>query len=82
MVDASPSSSEVSTSGNVSYIDHTVSRLDTLPGVAIKYGVEVWLNLQEQNGGVVLLKGRGCICRRHGCFLFSVFLGRGLNKHF
>lgn len=34
-------SSEASTSGSVSYIDHTVTRLDTLAGVAIKYGVEV-----------------------------------------
>lgn len=49
MVDASPSSSEVSTSGNVSYIDHTVSRLDTLPGVAIKYGVEV-ADVKRYNG--------------------------------
>ncbi|KAG0606631.1 hypothetical protein M758_9G156700 [Ceratodon purpureus] len=43
MVVASSSSGdyEASTSGSVGYIDHTVSRLDTLAGVAIKYGVEV-----------------------------------------
>ena len=44
MFDASPSSDEASTSGSVVYIDHTVTRLDTLAGVAIKYGVEVCLD--------------------------------------
>lgn len=40
-------SSEASTSGNAAYLEHTVTRLDTLAGVAIKYGVEVcfvWLD--------------------------------------
>lgn len=36
-------SSEASTSGNGAYLEHTVTRLDTLAGVAIKYGVEVCL---------------------------------------
>lgn len=34
-------SGEASTSGSVGYIDHTVTKLDTLAGVAIKYGIEV-----------------------------------------
>lgn len=38
---ADPSSREVSTSGTAAYIEHTVSMLDTLAGIAIKYGVEV-----------------------------------------
>jgi hypothetical protein len=41
MADRSPSSSDASTSGGGVWIVHTVSKLDTLAGVAIKYGVEV-----------------------------------------
>jgi hypothetical protein len=41
MADRSPSSSDASTSGGAGHIEHTVSKLDTLAGVAIKYGVEV-----------------------------------------
>lgn len=33
----------LSSSGN--YIEHMVSRFDTLAGVAIRYGVEVWLRV-------------------------------------
>ncbi|KAF3794971.1 hypothetical protein EJ110_NYTH04679 [Nymphaea thermarum] len=36
-----PSSSSPSSSSGVSYIEHRVSRFDTLAGIAIKYGVEV-----------------------------------------
>lgn len=42
MADRSPSSSDASTSGSAGHIEHTVSKLDTLAGVAIKYGVEVF----------------------------------------
>ena len=42
MAERSPSRSEASTSGSAGYIEHTVSKLDTLAGVAIKYGVEVF----------------------------------------
>ena len=41
MADRSPSSCDASTSGGAGHIEHTVSKLDTLAGVAIKYGVEV-----------------------------------------
>lgn len=57
MADASPASSEASTSGSVGYIAHTVTRLDTLAGVAIKYGVEVCLfELNLKNFVVSLLQ--------------------------
>lgn len=46
---ADPSSREVSTSGTAAYIEHTVSRLDTLAGIAIKYGVEV-ADIKRFNG--------------------------------
>ena len=42
MAERSPSRNEASTSGSAGYIEHTVSKLDTLAGVAIKYGVEVF----------------------------------------
>lgn len=42
MAERSPSRAEASTSGSAGYIEHTVSKLDTLAGVAIKYGVEVF----------------------------------------
>ncbi len=49
----SPSSSiddATSTSGSsssIGYMEHTVSKLDTLAGVAIKYGVEVTNSLSR-----------------------------------
>lgn len=47
MTERLPSNTEASTSNSAAYIEHTVTRLDTLAGVAIKYGVEVFLDLQE-----------------------------------
>lgn len=41
MTERLPSNTEASTSNSAAYIEHTVTRLDTLAGVAIKYGVEV-----------------------------------------
>lgn len=41
MANPLPSNGEASTSGSGAYIEHTVTRLDTLAGVAIKYGIEV-----------------------------------------
>ncbi|KAG2701782.1 hypothetical protein I3760_06G060000 [Carya illinoinensis] len=42
-------SSVLSSGGAVGYIEHTVSKLDTLAGIAIKYGVEV-ADIKKQNG--------------------------------
>lgn len=42
----SPSNGSISangSNGNRNYIEHPVSKMDTLAGVAIKYGVEVFL---------------------------------------
>ncbi|CAK9162754.1 unnamed protein product [Ilex paraguariensis] len=41
--------------GGVSYIEHTVSKFDTLAGVAIKYGVEV-ADIKRINGLVTDLQ--------------------------
>ncbi|KAG2701780.1 hypothetical protein I3843_06G055800 [Carya illinoinensis] len=45
---ASPPSA-LSSGGAVGYIEHTVSKLDTLAGIAIKYGVEV-ADIKKMNG--------------------------------
>ncbi|KAG0559228.1 hypothetical protein KC19_10G088800 [Ceratodon purpureus] len=49
MADRAASSSDASTSGSGVWIEHTVSKLDTLAGVAIKYGVEV-ADIKRFNG--------------------------------
>ncbi|XP_041013944.1 uncharacterized protein LOC121257116 [Juglans microcarpa x Juglans regia] len=41
--------SALSSGGAVGYIEHTVSKLDTLAGIAIKYGVEV-ADIKKMNG--------------------------------
>ncbi|KAF5442984.1 hypothetical protein F2P56_035586 [Juglans regia] len=43
------SPSALSSGGAVGYIEHTVSKLDTLAGIAIKYGVEV-ADIKKMNG--------------------------------
>ncbi|XP_078445832.1 uncharacterized protein LOC144714905 [Wolffia australiana] len=43
------SCSSVASSSGLSYIEHRVSKLDTLAGVAIKYGVEV-ADIKKMNG--------------------------------
>ncbi|XP_049932006.1 uncharacterized protein LOC116248678 [Nymphaea colorata] len=50
-----PSSSSPSSSSGVSYIEHRVSRFDTLAGIAIKYGVEV-SDIKRLNGLVTDLQ--------------------------
>lgn len=50
MADRSQSSSDANTSGSAVYIEHTVSKLDTLAGVAIKYGVEMLYEYRSAGG--------------------------------
>eukprot|EP00262_Sarcandra_glabra_P003947 TRINITY_DN14852_c0_g2_i1.p1 TRINITY_DN14852_c0_g2~~TRINITY_DN14852_c0_g2_i1.p1 ORF type:complete len:349 (+),score=50.18 TRINITY_DN14852_c0_g2_i1:3-1049(+) len=50
-----PSSSSPSSSFGVNYIEHRVSKMDTLAGVAIKYGVEV-ADIKRLNGLVTDLQ--------------------------
>lgn len=72
IVMAETSHSEASTSGSSgAYIEHTVTRLDTLAGVAIKYGVEVMLALQETGTRIVVNKSSTI-------FSLFAFLGRAL----
>lgn len=75
--ESSPSPSEASTSGSGGpYIEHTVSRLDTLAGVAIKYGVEVIKCLLLCEELLVLVCRHCVVCcvcsRSHCCYLMVI----------